>query len=121
MPNFLPIQLEAERENELLEIVAKEAAQEVDDFVTWLLDNGIPTNMNMPPAERLALYTRLTDPRDFPYIMDPNYLDLFEQKRVPALVSPRWLNVMAVPEFFRAMATDFRNVYRTQVLDKMKA
>lgn len=111
----LPISLTSETEHELLKIVVEEVGEDIDRFIQDILDNGIFSGEHLEPRQRLLHYTMFTDQRDFPLIMNEDYIKQQKAGLAPNPVSPRWLAALSIPPIWDHMASDFRKLYKQYV------
>lgn len=118
--NFRPLgfTLSPELDNEIMERVA----DEISDGLYPDIDRAFPgaqvVTFDLPPApERLAIYTRQTDPQDFPMLMDKDYVKKYREGLYPQPVSPFWNTLLSLPQDFDDVRGDFEKVYRELVGD----
>ena len=71
--------------------------------------------MPKPPRDRLAFYTMITAPEDFPLLVDDFYIRKYRRGWLPAPVSPYWLNLLAIPWGFELYRNDFMALYKRMV------
>ena len=65
--------------------------------------------------ERLAFYTLITDPADFPLLLDEFYVRKYRRGWLPAPISVHWLNLLALPWVFELYRNDFLSLYKRMV------
>jgi hypothetical protein len=68
-----------------------------------------------PPHERLAFYTTITQPDDFPLLTDEFYVRKWRRGWLPPPVSPYWLNLLAIPWAFEFFRSDMMSLYKRMV------
>lgn len=113
----LPFSMTPEKREEISKRVAQRIAERMDKAVKMILDGNFPTMRDMPPDQRLLTYVQMTVPNDFQLLLIPDYLELQRQGLLPVLESPRWQEMMSIPDLFTEVRADFLNLYRSKVED----
>src|SRR3990167_652342 len=103
---------------EILPELVDEAIQYFNDLIADLFPNGQLHLMRKEGANaRLASFISRTVASDLPYIEDTKYIDKYRQGVYPALQSPYWAALMAVPSFFKREQRDFLDLWRDKVVN----
>lgn len=109
----------AEVQNKNIKIIADELIAKHKDRILKAfpgkLGPQVVTMTPKPPHERLAWYTMITQPEDFPLLMDEFYVRKYRRGWLPAPVSPYWLNLLAIPWAFELYRNDFMAIYKRMV------
>jgi hypothetical protein len=113
--NFRPLgfTLSPELDNEIMNRVA----DEISDGLYPDIDRAFPgaqvVTFELPEKpERLAIYTKETDPQDFPMLQDPDYVKKYREGVYPQPVSPFWNTLLSLPADFDDVRNDFMQVYK---------
>lgn len=112
----LPFVLTADTENEIMEREAKALAKELEEDLERAFPDFLLPTMVEPSAERrLAHYVSRTAQEDWPLLQDPDYIDKYHAGLLPALISPLWANLVAIPFIWKKARADFLSLYRDRV------
>lgn len=100
--------LPADTENEIMFQVAERIKQEIwADIEIAIPEFRLPLAIQPSRERRLEKYTAATDPIDFAFLRDPQYLKKHQDGLYPPLVSLFWLDLMDMPPVFEYIQRDF--------------
>ena len=100
--------LPADVENEIMFDVADQIEREIwADIETAFPEFHMPLALQPTREQRLASYTNVTDPVDYPFLRDPQYLKKLKDGVYPPLRSPFWADMVDMPPVFRYVQRDF--------------
>lgn len=100
--------LPADTENDIMFDVAERIKKEIwADIENAIPEFRLPIAVQPSRERRLELYTNTTDPIDFPFLRDRQYLKKLKDGVYPPLVSPFWLDLVDMPPVFEWVQRDF--------------
>ena len=117
LANFprLPFSLTADQMNEAAMMAGDNLVDFVETLTAHLKDSGVVTMKDMTPQQQFQTFVQMTDPRDFQFLMDPDYWDKMKAGLAPVLVSPRWATMLSWDDLFRDVQSDFRRIMRARI------
>lgn len=111
-PMTPPLIIAGERATEIIEQVVYERMRMIKPGVQLAYPDGMfPGQKKLPARQRLVRYLAVTDPADYPYLQDPDYVEKMRAGRLPPLKSGYWMNLTADPEWFKEAVRDFSRLY----------
>lgn len=100
--------LSAEQENEIMIDVADQIKLEMwEDIETAYPDFQMPLAIQPTREQLLASFTDITDPIDYPFLRDRQYLKKLKDGVYPPLRSPFWADLSDMPPVFELAQRDF--------------
>ena len=100
--------LSADTENEIMFDVADQINEELwDDIEATFPDFHMPLAIQPSREALLASYTSVTDPIDYPFLRDRQYLKKVKDGVYPELVSPFWRDLVDMPPVFEFVQREF--------------
>ena len=107
-PALPPIIIPGQRATEIIEQVVYERLSRIKPGLDMAYPDGMfPGQKKLPAKQRLSRYLSATDPADYTYLQDKDYIKKFRAGVLPPLKSPMWLNLSAIPELFDELARAF--------------
>lgn len=107
------IVVEPEEDEEDMREVAQEYADELEEALRDVIENGALIFGPQKPRARLAYYMSATQAEDLKWIMQPDYMKGLRLGAFPPPASPFWNALAMLPDFcWQHFASDFRKLLR---------
>ena len=105
---ILPIIIPGAEATAIIQEVVMEEMKRIKPGLAMAYPDGIfPGQKKLPAKERLARYVMVTDPADYPYLSDPDYVTKFKAGALPPLKSSFWLQATFDRDTFKDIQSDF--------------